>query len=81
MPHTGLVCLLGLFQLQSAHNYDKIGRVMLKSNSHKKQEVHFMDITANNKHRYATKSMNTKTVNYTSAYTLCLLVLFAVKQL
>ena len=54
---------------------------MLKSNSHKKQEVHFMDITANNKHRFATKWMNTETVNYTAAYTLCLLVLFAVKQL
>ena len=35
---------------------------MLKSNSHKKQEVHFMDITANNKHRFATKWMNTETV-------------------
>ena len=40
-----------------------------------------MDITANNKHRFATKWMNTETVNYTAAYTLCLLVLFAVKQL
>jgi hypothetical protein len=39
---------------------------MLKSNSHKKQEVHFMDITANNKHRFATKWMNTETVNYTA---------------
>ena len=36
-----------------------------------------MDITANNKHRFATKWMNTETVNYTAAYTLCLLVLFA----
>lgn len=30
---------------------------------------------------FAAKWMNTETVNYTAAYTLCLLVLFAVKQL